>query len=76
MSEARYVRVAALKTADLFRRHLESSGIDLGFDDTLLTPAESPFRQPFVDGPIRVGNRFCVLPMEGWDGTATASRAT
>ena len=31
--------------------------------------AESPFGQPFVDGPVRVGNRFCVLPMEGWDGT-------
>ncbi len=30
---------------------------------------ESPFGQPFVDGPVRVGNRFCVLPMEGWDGT-------
>ncbi len=69
MSEARYVRVAALKTADLFRRHLESSGIELGFDPSLLPPAESPFRQPFVDGPVRVGNRFCVLPMEGWDGT-------
>ena len=69
MSDARYVRVAALKTADLFKRHLESSGIDLGFDPALLPPAESPFGQPFVDGPVRVGNRFCVLPMEGWDGT-------
>jgi NADPH2 dehydrogenase len=69
MSEARYVRVAALKTADVFRRHLESSGIDLGFDASLLPPAESPFQQPLVDGTVRVGNRFCVLPMEGWDGT-------
>ncbi len=25
--------------------------------------------QPFVDGAVRVGNRFCILPMEGWDGT-------
>ena len=71
MSEARYVRVAALKTAALFRNHLESSGIDLGFDDALVAPTESPFAQPFVDGPVRVGNRFCVLPMEGWDGTTT-----
>ena len=69
MSEARYVRVAALKTAALLRNHLESSGIDLGFDDALVPPGESPFAQPFVDGPVRVGNRFCVLPMEGWDGT-------
>ena len=69
MSDARYVRVAALKTAALLRRHLETGAIDLGFDDVLLPPAESPFAWPFVDGPVRVGNRFCILPMEGWDGT-------
>ena len=68
MSDNRYVRVAALKNAAIFRRHLESSGIDLAFDDQLLPPAESPFGTPFVDGDTRVGNRFCVLPMEGWDG--------
>ncbi len=66
---ARYVRVAALKNAALLRRHLESGGIDLGFDDALVPAAESPFGQPFIDGSVRVGNRFCVLPMEGWDGT-------
>jgi len=71
VSDTRYVRVAALKTADLFKRHLTSSRIDLGFDDALLPPGESPFAQPFVDGSIRVGNRFCVLPMEGWDGTTS-----
>jgi 2,4-dienoyl-CoA reductase-like NADH-dependent reductase (Old Yellow Enzyme family) len=69
VSETRYVRVAALKSADLFRKHLTSSSIDLAFDDALLPPKESPFAKPFVDGPIKVGNRFCVLPMEGWDGT-------
>jgi NADPH2 dehydrogenase len=69
VSDGRYVRVAALKNAALLRRHLESGGIDLGFDDALVPAAESPFGQPFVDGPVRVGNRFCVLPMEGWDGT-------
>jgi len=70
VSDARYVRVAALKTADSLRRHLESCAIDLGFDDTLLPPVESPLRAPFVAGDVRVGNRFCVLPMEGWDGTS------
>ena len=71
MSDARYVRVAALKNADLFRKHLEAGGIDLGFDETLLPPADAPFGRPFVDDidGVRVGNRFCVLPMEGWDGT-------
>jgi 2,4-dienoyl-CoA reductase-like NADH-dependent reductase (Old Yellow Enzyme family) len=69
VSDARYVRVAALKTADIFRRHLETSGIELPFDETLVTATESPMGRPFSDGAIRVGNRFCVLPMEGWDGT-------
>jgi 2,4-dienoyl-CoA reductase-like NADH-dependent reductase (Old Yellow Enzyme family) len=69
VSDARYVRVAALKNADLFRRHLQAGGIDLGFDDTLLPPAESPLARPLEAGAVRVGNRFCVLPMEGWDGT-------
>ena len=69
MSESRYVRVAALKNAALFKRHLEAGGIDLQFDDALLPPRENPLAQPFERDGVRVGNRFCVLPMEGWDGT-------
>jgi NADPH2 dehydrogenase len=69
VSEARYVRIAALKNADIFIRHLAAGGIDLGFDDTLLAPAESPLGRSFESDDVRVGNRFCVLPMEGWDGT-------
>jgi 2,4-dienoyl-CoA reductase-like NADH-dependent reductase (Old Yellow Enzyme family) len=64
-----YPRIATLKTADAFRAHLTASGIPLAFDDRLAAPAASPLAQPIeVDG-VRVGNRFCILPMEGWDGT-------
>lgn len=64
-----YPRIASFKTAAAFREHLTRSGIPLEFDDVLLPPAESPLSEPLeVDG-VRVGNRFCVLPMEGWDGT-------
>lgn len=64
-----YPRIAALKTAEMFRAHLRASGIPLEFDDRLAPPGESPLAQAIeVDG-IRVGNRFCILPMEGWDGT-------
>ena len=69
MSETRYPRVAALRTADAFAAHLAGEGITLPFDRELETAGRSPLAQPFeVDG-VRVGNRFCVLPMEGWDGT-------
>lgn len=69
MSRQTFPRIAALKSADAFRAHLAGSGIRIGFDDTLAPAAESPLGAPLdVDG-VRVGNRFCVLPMEGWDGT-------
>jgi NADPH2 dehydrogenase len=71
VSEPVYPRVATFRTPDSFRAHLERDGIRLGFDPTLTTPpTTSPLAQPIeVDG-VRVGNRFCILPMEGWDGTA------
>ena len=69
MSETRYPRVASLKTPESFRSHLTRSGIPLEFDDQLTSSPASPLAQSIdVDG-VRVGNRFCVLPMEGWDGT-------
>ena len=69
MTEPRFPRIASFKTADAFRRHLESSGIALGFDDVLSAPAESPLAAPLTVDGVTIGNRFCVLPMEGWDGT-------
>ena len=68
MSDTRFPRVASFKTAQAFRRHLESAGIALEFDDRLLSPELSPLAQPLTVGDVRVGNRFCILPMEGWDG--------
>ena len=65
-----FPRIAALKTAAAFRDHLTRAGIPLAFDDELRAPAASPLAQPFECDGVRIGNRFCVLPMEGWDGTA------
>jgi 2,4-dienoyl-CoA reductase-like NADH-dependent reductase (Old Yellow Enzyme family) len=59
--------VAALRTAEAFRAHLDAHRIPLAFDPTLVSP--SPLAEPFETGGVRVGNRFCILPMEGWDGT-------
>jgi len=66
----RYPRIATLKTAAAFRAHLEQSGIPLAFDDELAPAGRSPLAQPIEARGARVGNRFCILPMEGWDGTA------
>ena len=69
MSGGPFVRVAALKTADAFRAHLAHLEIDLDFDEELMPAAQSPLAHPLEAAGVRVGNRFCVLPMEGWDGT-------
>jgi NADPH2 dehydrogenase len=65
-----WVRVATLRTPEAFRGHLEASGIPIAFDDSLAPPSDSPLARPLEADGLRAGNRFCVLPMEGWDGTA------
>jgi 2,4-dienoyl-CoA reductase-like NADH-dependent reductase (Old Yellow Enzyme family) len=66
---APYPRVASLKSGEAFRAHLERSGIPIAFDDELAPAGESPLGEFLDRGRVRVGNRFCILPMEGWDGT-------
>src|ERR1051326_1931893 len=64
-----FPRVASLKTPAAFRDRLRALGLALEFDDTLETPETTPLARTFEADGVRVGNRFCILPMEGWDGT-------
>jgi 2,4-dienoyl-CoA reductase-like NADH-dependent reductase (Old Yellow Enzyme family) len=66
----KYRRVASLKTAESFRAHLVSLEADLPFDEDLETGPAAPLAQPYrLKNGFIIGNRFAVLPMEGWDGT-------
>jgi NADPH2 dehydrogenase len=65
-----YPRIAALKTADQFKAHVASLGATLPFDDVLERAPESPLAEAMTTTAGLAGNRFCILPMEGWDGTA------
>ena len=64
-----YPRVSSLKTPLQFQQRLDELNLELPFDETLQTGVQAPLDQPLtsVCGPI--GNRWCILPMEGWDGT-------
>ncbi len=62
-------RVAMLRTAEEFRAHTESLGIHLPFDEELCHGPDAPLAQPYSLGQVTIGNRFAILPMEGWDGT-------
>jgi NADPH2 dehydrogenase len=63
-------RIGSLKTIDRFRGHLAALGLDLPCDDEPLSAAlGSPLAAPWNLGDFRIGNRWCIHPMEGWDGT-------
>ena len=67
----KYRRIASLKTLVEFQRYLAELGIELPCDAELQSGANSPLAQPCVlDNGFKIGNRFCILPMEGWDGTS------
>lgn len=64
-----YPRVSSLKTPLQFQQRLNELNLNLPFDETLQNGMQAPLDQQLtsVCGPI--GNRWCILPMEGWDGT-------
>ncbi|MDX2136886.1 MAG: NADH:flavin oxidoreductase [Chloroflexota bacterium] len=64
-----YRRVAQLRTAAQLRQHLDTLGVMLPVDEQLESGAASLLAQPIDRHGLRIGNRFCILPMEGWDGT-------
>ncbi|MDG2908380.1 MAG: NADH:flavin oxidoreductase [Acidimicrobiales bacterium] len=68
------VQVRRLADAAAFTGHLDSLGVDLPFDHEVDVGSNSPLAQPLEvwdgsAGTLAVGNRWAVLPMEGWDGT-------
>lgn len=69
-----YKRIAQLRTFEEFRAYCTGLGIDLPVDADVIPAPEGPLAQPYrlPDGFV-IGNRFCVQPMEGWDGTPDGS---
>lgn len=68
-----YPRIGSLKSVDEFRGVLRAAGgggETLPVDDKSLSAAEgSPLATPLRCGTLTIGNRWCIHPMEGWDGT-------
>lgn len=65
-----YKKVAQLRTADTFRAYLREIGADLPFDEDMIYGSDAPLAQPLTVHGRTIGNRFAVLPMEGWDAEA------
>ena len=72
MAEESFAKVGHLKDVAAFRQHVASLGVDLPCDEQIMSAAQgSPLGQPLDVGGFVVGNRWCIHPMEGWDGTTT-----
>jgi NADPH2 dehydrogenase len=61
--------IAALKTTDEFVAYLAGLNLSLPFDETVQSGINSPLAAPCALNGRTIGNRFAVLPMEGWDST-------
>ena len=63
-----YRRIASLRTPGQLQEHLDRLGLTLPL--RALRPGDAdPLAQPYDVSGVSVGNRFCIQPMEGWDGT-------
>jgi 2,4-dienoyl-CoA reductase-like NADH-dependent reductase (Old Yellow Enzyme family) len=76
MSERAFPKLSQYKTPADLRARFEQLGLSVPCDDSLLSAgAGNPLAQPLDVGGFTVGNRWCIHPMEGWDGT-TAGEPT
>ena len=63
-----YPRVSSLKTPDDLRRRLRKLDIHLPVDDVVDSGPSAVLGSDLHYSCGVIGNRFCILPMEGWDG--------
>lgn len=64
-----YPRISTFKTPAALRARLRELQIDLPLDEQVQTGPDAPLAQPLVCRAGRIGNRFAILPMEGWDAS-------
>ena len=65
----KYVPPGHHRSVGEFRRHLQSIHRDFDCDENLLG-GSGPLGKSLELHGRRIGNRFAIQPMEGWDGTA------
>src|SRR5439155_3982392 len=72
MAETSFPKLAQFKKTADFTAYLRALNINLLCDERILSAAEgSPLARPLTLNTRTIGNRWCIHPMEGWDGTPT-----
>ncbi len=67
-----YAKVAQFRTLESFREFLKKEQINIGLAD-LPPPEKSALAQKLEYNNRTIGNRWAILPMEGWDCTDDGS---
>ena len=62
--------IGRFQDVDALRAYVESLGLELPVDDEVRSGPDAPLGRPLEVFGRTVGNRFAILPMEGWDCTA------
>lgn len=62
-----YRKMASIKSPEEFRQYAASINLDIPIDDSIETGENAPLKQKITLNGKTIGNRFCILPMEGWD---------
>ncbi len=63
-------KIPTMKTAAAFRERIAALGLELPVEDSIEKAPESPLAASLDIGGFKLGNRYAVHPMEGWDTTA------
>ncbi len=70
MAEDSYPKVGQFQDVSAFIQHLKEIDVELPCDQQIESAADSsPLAQSFKIANFTIGNRWCIHPMEGWDGT-------
>ena len=64
-----FPKIGAHRDAASFRAHLARVGPEVPVDEAIEPGHGSPLAAPIGVGARRLGNRWAIQPMEGWDGT-------
>jgi len=64
-----YPPIGGIRSVADFKAHVAALQLSIPCDDELEVGANATLAQPLQLNDRKIGNRFCIHPMEGWDGT-------
>jgi NADPH2 dehydrogenase len=70
MNASGILRLGSVRDIAQFKEHIDALRLAIPCDDELVRGPGSPLAEPIVREGIKIGNRFAVQPMEGWDATS------